>query len=454
LVMMRGMPAGGYWLIAAHSDHLPSEKQKVTVEEGQLARVIAELKPAARISGEVVDSHGAPVGGASVMVIPRGAEPATSDGLGHFELRALRPTQPYRVEARHPNFEQLERVQAVAGGEPVRIVMKRRDLFRGRVLGDGRPLKHFRIDDHEVDSADGRFELPLSSADDRVIFAIESPGFQPMMVDRPVAPDLGDFVLTRSPESSGTVHDEDGVVVADAVVTCDVCDESVLSGADGRFKLSTPPYVFQYAVTARKGRLTGTTTATAGVGTAINVVIERPARLSGLAYLPNGTPAAGVEIEGMNMDRSEPVTVVTAQDGSYSAEVPPGPYRFSFVDMEVDPTGDALAVMVEVKGPQTRLDFGPAPGTGSVTVRIKPDKGFALWLVRGELSAVGNPPNELLKAPYAQLLYQPTQDRVTLTGIPPGRYTLVWGNFHLESPSGPVIRWVDVPSQGEIALSR
>ncbi len=461
LVLMRGMPAGTYWLVAAHSDYLPSERQQVRIDEGQLAKVTAELKPGARVSGEVVDSRGGPVSGASLTVVPRGAEPAITDGLGHFELRALRPAVSYRVEARHPKYEQLERVQATAGGDPVRIVMKRKDVFQGRVLGEeGRPLKHFRVDDHEVDSADGRFELALSSADGRVIFSVESPGYEPMMVDRAVAPDIGDLILTRAPESSGTVRGADGQPIVDAVVTCDVCDESVLSGPDGRFKLSAPPYVIQYAVTARKGLLSGTATAQSGASGPIDVVISGAVKVVGLAYLTTGKPAAGVEIEGMNMDRAEPVTVVTAQDGSFATSVPAGNYRFSFIDPTDDGEtiqtgfGDALAIMAEVKGPETRLDFGPVPGTGSVTVRLKPERGFGLWIVRGDVGSVGNPPIELLKASYAQLLYQPSQDKVVLAGLAPGRYTLVWGSFHVESPAGPLLVPVNVPAPGEVSLVR
>ena len=35
-------------------------------------------------------------------------------------------------------------------------------VFKGRVLSDGKPLKRFRIDDHDVESADGRFELTVT----------------------------------------------------------------------------------------------------------------------------------------------------------------------------------------------------------------------------------------------------------------------------------------------------
>jgi hypothetical protein len=285
-------------------------------------------------------------------------------------------------------------------------------------------------------------------------------GFEPMIVDRPITPDLGDLVLIRAPESSGTVRDEAGGPVEEAVVTCDLCDGSVLSGPDGRFKLATPPYVIQYVVTARKGRLTGTLTAASGSAGPLDLVVRSPVKLSGLAYLPNGQPAAGVQIEGLNVDRSEPVNIVTAQDGSYSAEVSPGYYRFAIAEADEEPEvsrsgfGDSLAVMAEVRGAQTRLDFGPVPGTAPLVVQLKPERGFALWVIQGELSAVGNPPIELLKVSYGQLLYQPTRERVTLRGLRPGRYTVVWGAFHMSSPTGPRVQKVEIPASTEVSFSR
>ncbi|NNB91899.1 hypothetical protein HJC10_36795, partial [Corallococcus exiguus] len=69
------------------------------------------------------------------------------------------------------------------------------------------------------------------------------------------------------------------------------------------------------------------------------------------------------------------------------------------------------------------------------------------------VGSVGNPPTELLRSSFAQLVYQPMSERVVVQGLRPGRYTLVWGYFHAEMPgSGPVVRSVDVPTQGEVSL--
>ncbi|MCA3015164.1 MAG: hypothetical protein INH41_22480, partial [Myxococcaceae bacterium] len=41
--------------------------------------------------------------------------------------------------------------------------------------------------------------------------------------------------------------------------------------------------------------------------------------------------------------------------------------------------------------------------------------------------------------------YMPVVERVTFSGVPPGRYTLVWGPFHAESAAGSVVRAITVP---------
>jgi hypothetical protein len=385
--------------------------------------------------------------------MPRGGEPVASDGRGHFEIRALRPEHTYRVEARHPGYDQVDRAEGRAGGSPVKVVLKRRPVFRGRVVGDdGAPVKRFRLDEHDVSSPDGRFEVALPIAGDRVIVSVDAPGYEPLMVDRPIAPDLGELVLQRAPTLSGLVRDEGGSPVGDAVVSCEVCDESVLSGPDGRFTLPSPPYVAQFSVSARKGRLSATQQIIRGNDGPVELTLRPATRVSGSVYLPGGQPAAGFQLEGVNADRGDPVVVVTGPDGQYSVELPPGNYRFMLgADREF--AGEP-ALLVRVSGGEQRLNIGPAPGSGSVTVVLKPERGKALWVVAGDLPNVGSPPSELMRASYGQMIYQPRSERVTLQGLPPGRYTVVWGNFHSETPGGPVVRTVDVPSSAELSLLR
>lgn len=453
VVLMRGLPADTYTLMATHSDFLPSERQTVTLRDGDLLRIAAQLKPGAKIQGQVVDTVGVPISGVSVGVVPRGAEPAISDAQGQFTLAPLRPNVTYALRVNQKGFEQKDRVTAKAGGDPVRLVLKRQPIFRGRVLGEGRPLRSFRVDEHEVTSADGRFELPLPATEDRVILAIEAPGFEPMMANRPNLPELGDFDLTKAPQVSGVVNDEGGSPVVDAVVSCDGCEQAVLSGADGRFSIGKPAFQREFSVVAKKGLRTATRTVADGALQGVELVLKPGVKLSGLAYLPSGQPAAGLEIAGVNVDRGETVSVVTNADGTYSMELAPGVYRLMLaLPPGQTPSEDPPAIITEVRGPETRLDFGPVPNLGTLTVRLVPKAGYALWLVRGDVRSVRNPPMELLRSNWAQLVYQPRVEKVTLGAIPPGIYTLVWSSFHAAVPTGPLIVPVTVPAGREITL--
>jgi protocatechuate 3,4-dioxygenase beta subunit len=452
VVPMRGLPPGTYWMVATHRDYLPSERQKVEVEDGRTQRVTVTLAPGAVLSGEVVDTRGLPVAGASVSVLPRGAEPVTTDAQGHFEVRALKPGRAYGLEARHPGYDQRERVQGSAGGGPVRVVMEARGMFRGRVVAaDGEPVRRFRLDEHEVTSADGRFEVALPTAGDRIIVSVDAPGFEPLMVDRPAQPDLGDLVLERAPSVTGRVRDEGGGPVADAVVSCDACEDSVLTGPDGSFTLPSPSFVAKFTVSARKGRLSASTSASREGPRTVELVLKPATRLYGTVYQADGTPAAGFQLEGVNADRGEPLSIVTGPDGRYSVDVAPGHYRFA-LGVAREFSGEP-ALLVQVGGGEMRVDVGPAPGTASLTVRLNPRQGKALWVVAGDAGALGNPPRELMRTRYGQILYQPRGEQVTLHGLPPGRYTLVWAHYHVDSEDGLVVRTVDVPSSGEVALT-
>ncbi len=455
IVLMRGLPPGPYTLVVLHSEYLPSERQDVTLEDGVTKKLSAELKSGAAVTGRVVDTLGAPVAGVSVSLVPRAAEPQVTDGNGAFTLKPLRAKAPYAVRVQQRGYEQLERTVAIAGGEPVKVVVKRQPIFRGRVLGDGQPLKHFRVDEFEVNSADGRFELSLPASEDRVIVTVEAPGFETLMADRPNTPELGDLELTRAPMVSGLVRDEAGNPVPDAVVSCDTCEQSVTSQLDGRFQLGRPSYQREFTVVAKKGRRTATKTVAADATTGIELVLKPGVRLLGRAYLPNGQPAAGVEIAGIHVDRSETVSVVTGADGSYSVELAPGIYRlmlnaWAYARQAVDPP----ASIIDVQGPETRLDLGVAPDQPQLTVRLQPRPGWALWLLKGDVSRVGNPPFELLRASWAQLVFQPRQGAITFGSLQPGRYTVVWGSFHASGDATPVLMSVTVPGQAEVVLPR
>lgn len=451
VVPMRGLPAGTFWMMVQHPDYLPSEREEVEVLDGQTVRAAVELSLGAALTGEVVDTEGAPVEGATVVVMPRGPSPVTSDASGHFEFRAMTPEQSYLVVARHPAYDLESRPEGRPGGPPVRVVLKRRDVFRGRVVGDeGAPVKRFRVDSHEVSDPEGRFELPLSTVGERVIFGVEATGYEPQVVERPAQPDLEDVVLKRSPSLTGWVRDESGAPVPDAVVSCNVCAESVMSGPDGHFSMAAPSFVQRLVVSARKGRSSTTEQVEQDYSRPLELTLRPTTRLYGTVYLPDGQPAAGVPLVGAHMDRGESVTVVTGADGGFSVDVAPGPYRFLSAGGRSF-SGEPL-VLVQVRGTEMRLDMGAAPGAGVLTVRLRPEPGKALWLVAG--SGANLEPMELIRSHYGQVVYQPLSETVVLRGVPPGRYTLVWSSFHEGEPDDAVALPVDVRGSTEVSLLR
>ena len=454
VVPMRGLPPGTYSIVITHPDYLPSEPRKVTVEDGQTRQETVTLMPGAVISGDVVDTTGAPVVGASVSMIPRASEVAVTDARGRFEVRTLKPGVAYLVEARHASYDQHEGVKASAGGAPVHVVMEARALFRGRVVDDsGAPVRRFQVDGHEVTSAEGRFEVAISPVEDRVIASVEAPGFEPLMVDKPARPnDLGDLVLQRAPSVEGWVREEGGGPMADVVVGCDACENSVLSGPDGRFVLPGPPLVSKFNVSARKGRLSASAAAVKGESKAVELVLKRATRLSGTVYRADGAPAAGVQVEGVNADRGETIQLVTGPDGRYSTEVTPGQYRLGVGG--VRDFSSAAMLLVRVGEGEQRLDLGPAPGTASLTLQLNPEpRSQALWVLAGDVSP-SNAPLEMMRTSYGQLLYQPQGARITLNGFPPGRYTVLWSNFHGEAGEGLVARSIQLTASGPLVLDQ
>jgi Carboxypeptidase regulatory-like domain len=449
VVLMRGLPPATYTLIASHPDFLPSDRQQVVLEDGKLLKVSAELKAGGEIKGVVVDTLGAPISGAAVHPTPRASEPAITDGQGRFSLKPLRKGGTYALRVAQRGYEQQERTTAKVDGPEVRIVVNRLPVFRGRVVSDGKPVKNFRVDDQFVDSADGRFELALPATEDRVIFSVTSPGYEAMVVDRPNSPDLGDLELERAEAITGVVTDENGQRVADAVVGCDVCEQSVTSAPDGRFTMAGPSFVKEFVITARKGKRSALRNVAAGVSY-VELQLSPAVKLSGTVWLADGRVGAGVEIQGAHAESSDAMSAVTGPDGKYSAEVSRGAWRFQVHRPGAGVSEQQTVLIAGLQAADERLDFGPSPGTASMRVALKPQRGWGLWLVQGGVEGLASPPLELLKAKSAQLIFQPTVNVVTFQGLTPGAYTLVWGSLHEANP--PVVMRVQVPQQPEVSL--
>lgn len=455
LVRMRGVPPGSYQVVASHPDYVESEKLRVDLKEGDTVRVKLEVGEGAKLSGQVVDEKGGAIAGAQVRLVPRAGRPVTTDAGGRFEVKPLKAKASYRVDVQHPSYDQVDRPTATAGGSPVKITVKARAVFRGRVVAErGGPVAHYRLDDQHVDAADGRFELPLPEVDGKVIFTVQARGFEPRAVELPASPDLGDISLVPSARVTGVVKDDAGQPVAQAVITCNSCDEAGSSGPDGRFTLAVPFADGSTELTARRWNMEGTVKLAEGQREA-QITLKGATQLSGIVYDDEGRPTEGKEVAVLSTERGTAFMFVSGPKGAYRMELAQGVYRFmvgGFVPGGSIEMSGRQMLLREVKGKQMTLDLGPASGTSMLTVRLNPRPGHALWVVKGDVGPLANAQEALGNAADARLIYEPGTDRVVVPGLAPGRYTVVWGGYHLDVPGGPRVVKVELPLREELVL--
>lgn len=447
VVLMRGLPPDSYSVLASHPDYVASVPQKITVVDGEMLAVKTELRIGGTVKGVVVDTSGQPVAG--VQVTMRRMPPTTSDQEGHFELRPLAMKGDVDLEVRSNTHRATERIRATVDGPEVRITVKAKPTFHGRLTDDdGAPITTFRVDQQDFTSSDGEFEVAEEvGPTDLVALTFEAQGFASQTIERPGNnPDLGTFTLHRADPISGVVKDGSGAPVADAIVSCTVCDQKTRTDAQGTFTLGKPFNMADFTISAKKGHRSVTRRVAASKLTGLELILESTVRVSGTAYAANGELAAGVEVAVFPADDDTPASAVTGSDGRYQVELASGAYRFMLG------RGGDPAVLVQISGTEQTVDLGARPGLGTIAVRLVPKPGYALWLVRGDVVNPGNPPMDLVRSPYAQLVYQPRSQRVVFNGLEPGRYTLVWTSFHAAVPNGPTIVPVDVPAQTEVSL--
>jgi protocatechuate 3,4-dioxygenase beta subunit len=264
------VPAGAaVELGAAAAGFLPL-RQNVARRAGSPVATTLELRPAAALSGLVVDARGRPVPGALVLA-PRSNRQALSRADGRFRLTRLLPRGSYELTVQKEGFPRTTAAArtGAAGREvpPLRIVLGEGQRIRGKVLDrEGRPVAAGLTLTAE-EYGGGEPERSVTSVDAQGAFELRdlSPGrFELRAVARGFAParrtgievgagpeavELGVVTLEPGTAIEGVVTDSAGSPVAGAEVIAR-SNEPVrswfqepeppspyITGTDGRFRI-------------------------------------------------------------------------------------------------------------------------------------------------------------------------------------------------------------------------
>jgi protocatechuate 3,4-dioxygenase beta subunit len=270
------VPAGtAIELGAAAAGFLPLQ-QGVPRRAGRPPAVLTlQLRPAAALSGLIVDARGRPVPGAWVLALPSNRQ-AWSRADGRFRLTRLLPRGAYELTVRKEGFPRTTAAArtGAAGREvpPLRIVLGEGQRIRGKVLDrEGRPVVAAELtltpDSAEYGGAGERLRS-VTSADAQGAFELRhlSPGrFELRVLARGFAParrtaievgagpeavEIGVITLEPGAAIEGVVTDVAGNPIAGAEVTPS-SNEPVgngfqeseppspyRAGADGRFRIA------------------------------------------------------------------------------------------------------------------------------------------------------------------------------------------------------------------------
>ena len=142
-----GLPAGALSVEALLPATGARAALMVEARDGVVTPVTLLLPVVGVVRGTVVTRTGAPVAGAFVGVEEAEGLPARSGEDGSFELKGLPTGREFRLTARTPELALDVPVTARAGQTGVRLVLRDRLLYRGRVVGPtGAPLRTFSVE--------------------------------------------------------------------------------------------------------------------------------------------------------------------------------------------------------------------------------------------------------------------------------------------------------------------
>ena len=242
---IHGLQDGAVDLVFKATKFVETRLENVAVREGQNnTGQNVELEAAGVIAGKVVDSNGAGIGNAEIIVreFESGLKEhrAVSDAqAGTFFLQNVETKGQVSVEVRHPEFSSWEQEDVAVGTEDLEAVLQPLGTFIGQVFGpDGDAVINFTVQPQPQGSSsdarrararlkaknfsDGAFEyrgLPDGTYD----IVVRSPDFSATTVANiPISAgeivDLGRVDLSEGGRISGRVTSADGQPIIGAKV--------------------------------------------------------------------------------------------------------------------------------------------------------------------------------------------------------------------------------------------
>ncbi|WP_163867415.1 carboxypeptidase-like regulatory domain-containing protein [Myxococcus eversor] len=375
--LLQGLAAGRHVIRASVEGHAPERATVLhTPQAASVSRVTLLVQVGAPVLGEVVDSEGRPVLGASVRALRTGSALPESENIveevlttseGVWRMRAL-PEGTFRFMATHarfaPSLSEQVTLEGLASPPSVRIVLRPGAVLFGQVVErSGAPAPFARIQARQGGAgglpgtrhgtfadASGRFELRGLP---HTRFQVDAQGERASSLSQDV--DLGsgaaEVTLRLEAEGSiaGVVAASDGAPVASAQVVAIPEDRAALgalteshsgryasdvSDGSGRFRLpglAPGRYRLRASVhhSVQSSSFWLATGVMAKVGDEdVRILLESPGTLRGRVELSDGEVPESFSVA---LTLSQPTAFQGTQGAFVLADVPPGHYTLTFL---------------------------------------------------------------------------------------------------------------------------
>lgn len=339
----------------AGGERFLAQKGEFVVRPQEHATVTVQLRAGVALLGKLVDPNGSPVPFATLTSVgPRGSMTET-DERGEFSIVGLEPGVEVELAIDHPDFGALSprRVRPTSTRITFKATVGPRVV--GRVVdGAGAPVVDFVVNDREVSSQAGAFDVPASSD----VLTIRDFEGGEATVEIKGRADVGEVVMRRGGVVSGVVLDEQRRPLPSVEVTCADCLNQVITDAAGRFEAQLSRPVDTIRLEARLGEL-GVVEQVRVSPTPIELVLRPPTRVDGVVRGPGGRPVVTTVI--ITDPTGEPLEVDTNAQGQFSVALAAGRWVFGTRAFRT-------ASVVVVSGRTQRVELG-GPGE-SCEVRV------------------------------------------------------------------------------------